>query len=238
MVIEVRRIDPKKGGARTASGRFIKNLQPLIRELRQRVPGIEVTAQDFSLLSFKEQISLAHSADLLISMVRGALSVWCMWCIVCVEYSLYLFIVSILYLCFSLYLSYLFLSLSLFLFLFSTYMFTLSVLPLQHGAGTTHIFHMAIGEKNCCGLLELFPDRTVDLYTAQGYSNLARQLGLKHERLVARDGATSSQGTEVEVDKVVQGVLRLKEKMKETPTCLHEVKDTRYPIYGEHRHGW
>jgi hypothetical protein len=47
----------------------------------------------------------------------------------------------------------------------------------MHGAGTTHIFHAAIGSPNCCALVELFPDTSVDFYTAQGYGNIARMLG-------------------------------------------------------------
>ena len=55
----------------------------------------------------------------------------------------------------------------------------------MHGAGTTHIFHSAIGQPNCCALIELFPDPTIELHTAQGYGNLARQLGFYHYRNVA-----------------------------------------------------
>ena len=116
VVIEVRKIDPKKGGARTASGRFIKNLPSLIQELRQKVPGIVVTAQDFSLLSFKEQIQLAHSADLLISMVSRvacchvpapsfSLCVSLSICL-CLKLSKSLCSISVSYLFFSCYISY------------------------------------------------------------------------------------------------------------------------------------
>ncbi len=47
-----------------------------------------------------------------------------------------------------------------------------NILISAHGAGTTHIFHMALGQPGCCALLELFPDTSVDLYTAQGYGKL------------------------------------------------------------------
>jgi hypothetical protein len=55
----------------------------------------------------------------------------------------------------------------------------------MHGAGTTHIFHAALGQPNCCALVELFPDTTVELHAAQGYGNLARMLGFHHWRNVA-----------------------------------------------------
>ncbi len=44
----------------------------------------------------------------------------------------------------------------------------------MHGAGTTHIFHSAVGKPNCCALLELFPDESIEFMHAQGYGNLAR----------------------------------------------------------------
>lgn len=162
IVIEVRKINAAKRGARTNSGRVIRNLPGLVAAL-QTLPNVKVTAQDFALLSFPEQIALAHSASILVSM---------------------------------------------------------------HGAGTTHIFHMAVGQKNCCGLIELFPDRTVDLYTAEGYGNLARMLGFHHYRLVAGSDTTTPQGTNVDIE----GIKRLAEKMvrhvSDAPTCLHEVRET------------
>jgi hypothetical protein len=55
----------------------------------------------------------------------------------------------------------------------------------MHGAGTTHIFHAALGQPNCCALVELFPDTSIELHAAQGYGNLARMLGFHHWRHVA-----------------------------------------------------
>lgn len=66
--------------------------------------SVTVTAQDFAQLSFSEQVRLAHSASILLSM---------------------------------------------------------------HGAGTTHIFHSAVGSPQCCALIELFPDHTIEFFTAQ-----------------------------------------------------------------------
>jgi hypothetical protein len=141
----------------------IRNLPRLIAAMQSlSTPAlpVRVTAADFATMSFPEQMALAHSASILISM---------------------------------------------------------------HGAGTTHIFHMAVGQRHCCGLLELFPDRSVDLYTAEGYGNLARMLGLHHARLVGASGATTSQGTDVDVEEARRLVGELMTKVVETPTCLHEV---------------
>merc|ERR1711871_194337 len=58
----------------------------------------------------------------------------------------------------------------------------------MHGAGTTHIFHAAVGSRNCCGLVELFPDKTIEFHSAHGYGNLARMHGFHHDRIVAEQG--------------------------------------------------
>ena len=181
IVIEVRSIK-KKNVNNHSGGRFIKNLPELIEALQsiqvissssgsqngQFIP-IKVTAQDFSLLSFEEQIRLAHTASVFVSM---------------------------------------------------------------HGAGTTHIFHMAVGDKKCCGLIEMFPDKSVDLYTAKGYSNLARMLGFYHTRYLAADGSTSSTGTKVDTQQLKEMTAGVLKRMVDGEgTCLHNVKDTRLPVF-------
>jgi hypothetical protein len=177
IIIEVRAIKNNNRNGHS-SARFIKNLELLISALESiqvlspstntAVP-IKVTAQDFGKLSFSEQIHLAHTASVLVSM---------------------------------------------------------------HGAGTTHIFHMAVGDKKCCGLMELFPDTTFDLHAAKGYGNLARHLGLKHERYVTEKGQTSSDGSTVDVEEIKRLTGKILERIvNEDGTCLHNVKDTRYSVF-------
>lgn len=51
-----------------------------------------------------------------------------------------------------------------------------SLFILMHGAGAIHISHAALGVTNkalnqgqpCCGLIELFPDKSIDFYTIHG----------------------------------------------------------------------
>ena len=50
----------------------------------------------------------------------------------------------------------------------------------MHGAGTTHIFHSAVGQPNCCALVELFPDKSTPFHDIKLFGNLARMLGLQH----------------------------------------------------------
>jgi len=110
---------------------------------------------------------------------------------------------------------------------------SMGILISMHGAGTTHIFHAAVGSRNCCGLVELFPDKTIEFYTAHGYGNLARNHGFYHDRIVADQGTTSSSGTTVNIPAIVAAVKRQAKLVKEQPTCLHDAIDTTVPIYSK-----
>lgn len=101
----------------------------------------------------------------------------------------------------------------------------------MHGAGTTHIFHAALGSPNCCGLIELFPDTSIEFHAAYGYGNLARMHGLHHTRIVAEDDSTTAAGTLVNIPKIVESVREMVVKVRKEPTCLHDVKDTTKGIY-------
>jgi hypothetical protein len=101
----------------------------------------------------------------------------------------------------------------------------------MHGAGTTHIFHAAVGSRNCCGLVELFPDTSIEFHTAHGYGNLARNHGFYHDRLVAKKGATTPSGTTVDIPSIVELVKKQATQIRKRATCLHDVKDTTKPIY-------
>ena len=96
----------------------------------------------------------------------------------------------------------------------------------MHGAGTTHLFHAAIGKPNCCALVELQPDHSMKFQFSLGHGNQARMLGSHYFRYEAADGLTRSDGTHVDVaivkGLVSQAVLAVRTK----PTCLHAVRDT------------
>ena len=47
----------------------------------------------------------------------------------------------------------------------------------MHGAGIPQIFHAAIGEPNCCSVLELFPESNQGFSNIFGFGNMARLLG-------------------------------------------------------------
>ena len=101
----------------------------------------------------------------------------------------------------------------------------------MHGAGTTHIFHSALGSPNCCALVEMFPDSTVELVSAYGYGNLARMFGMHHSRYEASLGRTSPQGTTVDVEQLRALTEKAVESVRKQPTCLHDVMDTSLPLF-------
>jgi len=96
----------------------------------------------------------------------------------------------------------------------------------MHGAGTTHIFHSAVGSPNCCALVEMFPDATIEFQAAFGYGNLARMFGLHHWRYEASMGRTKAEGTTVDVEEMKALTAKAVEAVRTKPTCLFDVKDT------------
>jgi len=60
-----------------------------------------------------------------------------------------------------------------------------SVFVSMHGAGTTHIFHSALGQPNCCALVELFTDKSAPFHDIKLFGNLARMLGMQHHPISA-----------------------------------------------------
>lgn len=99
----------------------------------------------------------------------------------------------------------------------------------MHGAGTTHIFHSALGASNCCALVELQPEERLGYKDTVGHGNLARRHGMHYYRYNAPTGYTAHTGTSVDVEDVVALVTRAVEAVSTSPTCLGDVRDTRDP---------
>ena len=83
----------------------------------------------------------------------------------------------------------------------------------------------------------MLPHTTIDTdphhysFPPQGYGNIARMLGLHHYRYEARLGSTRPEGTTVDA-MALQGIVRQAvQAVVGRPTCLHDVRDTRCPIY-------
>lgn len=50
-----------------------------------------------------------------------------------------------------------------------------SIIIGMHGAGITHLTHMSIGSKFCCGVIEIFP--IGEFSAIKGHANMARRMG-------------------------------------------------------------
>jgi hypothetical protein len=99
-----------------------------------------------------------------------------------------------------------------------------SVLVGMHGAGNVHMIHMAVGHKNCCGFLEMFPG-SGEFSHLQMYQNLARHLGVHARRYDAKREHTTAIGTQLDVAVITSMVSELVKKVGSQPSCLHEVRD-------------
>lgn len=99
----------------------------------------------------------------------------------------------------------------------------------MHGAGTTHLFHAAVGRPNCCALVELQPDHSMKFQFSQGHGNQARMLGSHYFRYEAAMGLTGADGTRVDVD-AVKGLVELAvDAVRLRPTCTHDADDSTSP---------
>ena len=68
-------------------------------------------------------------------------------------------------------------------------------------------------------------------YIEQGYGNIARMLGLHHYRYEASLGTTRPEGTTVDALALQRIVRQAVQAVVGRPTCLHDIRDTRCPIY-------
>jgi capsular polysaccharide biosynthesis protein len=67
VVIEVREFNRKKANALQSGGRVISNMDELVAEIKA-IPGVKLTVKSFARIPFKEQVALAHSAGVLLTM--------------------------------------------------------------------------------------------------------------------------------------------------------------------------
>lgn len=91
----------------------------------------------------------------------------------------------------------------------------------MHGAGIASSMHMAVGTKNCCGVIEIFPKG--DYSPIFGYGNMARRMGHFYERLdLTSGGGGGGGGTHVPTESVVQLANSIIDRFKSNgSTCIH-----------------
>ena len=97
----------------------------------------------------------------------------------------------------------------------------------MHGAGMAHLFNTAVGEPNCCGLVELFPERSMGFGHITGNANMAGFLGLAYARYQVETGRTNPQaGTKVDIPVVVSTVTATIGEIIGHSICMHNVRDS------------
>lgn len=76
---------------------------------------------------------------------------------------------------------------------------------------------MAIGRKNCCGIVEIFPDG--EFKPIRGYGNMARRMGLHYRRLDVGSSHNSA-GVAVPVDSLLSTTSEVLQLMGTQPSCV------------------
>lgn len=101
----------------------------------------------------------------------------------------------------------------------------------MHGAGINQFFNMAIGERYCCGLVEMFPDRSMGFDAIFGNMNMAKSLGMSYARYqVVSAGPQAAASVNVqEMVEIVQSMIAVLTDGSER-ICLNDVKDSANSI--------
>ena len=98
-----------------------------------------------------------------------------------------------------------------------------SIIVGMHGAGLGHIFHQAIGNPNCCSLIEIFPksDERQSYEDIRVFGNTARHLGLHYFSYHINSPPLSSSGeSKLDIDAVKKLVKMAVYLTKNKPACL------------------
>lgn len=82
-----------------------------------------------------------------------------------------------------------------------------SIIVGMHGAGISHLMHMSIGTRYCCGVIEIFPKGLFS--QIRGHGNMARKMGLMFSRIDVDDKNSHSYGTTVPVEEVSGKVITM-----------------------------
>lgn len=109
-------------------------------------------------------------------------------------------------------------------------------------AALPHIFNAAIGDPNCCSLVEIFPEESKGFSTIQGFGNIARLLGMSYFRYVVHDGQSHKlDGSHVEMAKILPIIKNAVLSVSGRSICQHNVKLEHAPgrgvLLGTNREG-
>jgi hypothetical protein len=102
-----------------------------------------------------------------------------------------------------------------------------SIMIGMHGAGMASSMHMSIGEKNCCGVLEMFPKG--EFSPIKGHGNMVRKMGIYYDRLDIGGEDSHGNGATVPIPPLIDKLKNMLRNILKTPTCvLPEVIEDPY----------
>lgn len=96
-----------------------------------------------------------------------------------------------------------------------------------HGAGMAHAIHLPVGEDQCCGAIELFPD--FSWFKDVSHGNMLREAGVHYESIDMDVAAIKDTGVVLPIDKLRGKLSLILEKVVNKPSCiLPEVLEDPY----------
>lgn len=97
----------------------------------------------------------------------------------------------------------------------------------MHGAGIAQIFNMAIGEINCCGLIEIFPEKYMGFSEIIGNANIVKFLGMHYEKYQIESGGTNSQiGSTINIPTIINLIKNTISIITNKIICAHDIRDS------------
>ena len=89
----------------------------------------------------------------------------------------------------------------------------------MHGAGIVFSsMHLPIGVKNCCGVLEIYPNG--EFTPIRGHGNMIREMGIHYSRLDLTSDESSSDGVTINSGPLLSMLQQLIYTTIERPTCI------------------
>ena len=90
-----------------------------------------------------------------------------------------------------------------------------SILIGTHGSGiNTYSMHMSLGTKYCCGVIELFPNKSSEMASSlglSGYRNTAQSMGIKYQKI---------EKNVYDMKIVVKHVEDMMQSLTDKPSCI------------------
>jgi hypothetical protein len=84
--------------------------------------------------------------------------------------------------------------------------------------GIVHSMHMSVGNKHCCGVIEMFPKG--EFTPVRGHGNMIRKMGIYYDRIDVIDRDSHTDGAIVPVQELSDKLSRIIEQIQGGSSCL------------------